>query len=102
MPWIHIDDIVGIFRHAIEAPVNGALNGVAPGVVTNADFTAALGRVLHRPTVLPVPGFALKLMFGEMAEVMLSSQRVLPQATGESGYRFVYPEIGAALASLLP
>ncbi len=100
MPWIHIDDIVGIFRHAIESTVSGPLNGCAPGVVTNADFTAALGRALHRPTVMPVPRFALKLLFGEMAEVMLSSQRVLPQATVQSGYQFKYPELGATLASL--
>jgi uncharacterized protein (TIGR01777 family) len=100
MPWIHIDDIAGIFRHGIETTVSGPLNGTAPGVVTNADFTAALGHALHRPTVLPVPKFALKLMFGEMAEVMLSSQRVLPRATEESGYKFQYPALGASLASL--
>ena len=100
MPWIHIDDIAGIFLHAVQNQVSGPLNGTAPGVVTNADFTAALGRALHRPAILPVPGFALKLLFGEMAEVMLSSQRVLPRATGQSGYRFQYPELGGALASL--
>jgi hypothetical protein len=100
MPWIHIDDIVGIFRHAIETAVSGPLNGTSPGVVTNADFTAAMGHVLHRPTLMTVPRFALKLMFGEMADVILGSQRVLPLATGKSGYEFNYPELGPALASL--
>jgi hypothetical protein len=99
-PWIHLDDICGIFRHAVEGGASGALNGAAPGVVTNADFTAALGKALHRPTVLAVPEFALKLMFGEMADVLLASQRVIPRATEGSGYRFLYPELGAALASL--
>jgi len=100
MPWIHLEDIVGIFRHAVEGIAAGPLNGVSPGIVTNAEFTAELGKVLHRPTILPVPGFALKLMFGEMAEVLLGGQRVIPQATEQSGYRFQYPELGAALASL--
>jgi len=100
MPWIHLEDIVGIFRHAMEGSATGPLNGVSPGVVTNAEFTAELGKALHRPTILPVPGFALKLMFGEMAEVLLGSQRVIPQATEQSGYRFQYPELGGALASL--
>ncbi len=100
MPWIHLHDIAGIFRHVIDNPVKGPLNGAAPGVVTNADFTTALGHALHRPTIMPVPEFALKLMFGEMAEVILSSQRVVPQGTVRSGYKFLYPELGAALASL--
>jgi uncharacterized protein (TIGR01777 family) len=100
MPWIHIDDIVGIFRHALESPVTGPLNGAAPGIVTNADFTAALGHALHRPTVLPAPEFALKMMFGEMADVLLASQRVVPAATEKSGYKFLFPELGRALASL--
>jgi uncharacterized protein (TIGR01777 family) len=100
MPWIHLDDIAGIFRHAVEGPVRGVLNGAAPGVVTNADFTSALGKALHRPTLLPAPGFALKLAFGEMAEMILSSQRVVPRATEASGYRFRYTELNAALASL--
>lgn len=99
-PWIHIDDIVGIFQHALEQPVEGALNGAAPGIVTNAEFTAELGRAINRPAFLQIPEFALKLMFGEMAQVLLSSQRVIPEATLRSGYRFQYPELGPALASL--
>jgi hypothetical protein len=97
MPWIHVADIAGIFRHAVETSVTGALNGCAPQAVTNGEFTTALGRALHRPTVLPVPGLALKLLFGEMAEVMLGSQRVEPRATLESGYKFQYPDLSGAL-----
>jgi uncharacterized protein (TIGR01777 family) len=100
MPWIHIDDIVGILRHAVEGTASGALNGVAPGVVRNAEFTAALAKRLHRPAVLPVPQFALKLAMGEMAEVVFDSQRILPRATEKSGYRFRYTDLSTALAAL--
>lgn len=100
MPWIHIDDIAGIFRHAIEGDASGPLNGVAPGVARNAELTTALAKALHRPAMFPVPRFALKLMFGEMADVLFDSQRVVPRATEKSGYRFQYPELAAALAAL--
>jgi NAD dependent epimerase/dehydratase family enzyme len=69
--------------------------------VINADFTRALAAALHRPALFPVPEFALRLMFGEMSEVLLASQRVLPKAAEAAGYRFQYPELGAALADLL-
>jgi uncharacterized protein (TIGR01777 family) len=97
MPWIHVADIAGIFRHAVESSVTGVLNGCSPGVVTNAEFTKALGHALGRPTLLPTPGFALKLLFGEMAEMILDSQRVTPRATRESGYKFKYPDLAEAL-----
>jgi hypothetical protein len=100
MPWIHIDDIVGIFRHAIETKVSGPLNGSSPGIVTNADFTTTLGHALHRPTVMPVPKFALKLLFGEMAEVILSSQKAVPKGTEQSGYKFQHEDLPEALSSL--
>jgi uncharacterized protein (TIGR01777 family) len=100
MPWIHLDDIAAIFQHAIGNPVHGALNGAAPGIVTNREFTAQLAEALHRPAFFPVPRFALNLLFGEMGEVMLDSQRVIPAATLESGYRFRYPDLPSALASL--
>lgn len=100
MPWIHIDDIVGIFRHAIETGANGPLNGTAPGIVTNTDFTTALGKTLHRPTIFPVPQLALKLLFGEMSEVLLASQRAIPQSTEKSGYKFKYPNLPEALTAL--
>lgn len=102
MSWIHIEDIVGLFVHALENPsLRGAVNGVAPNPVTNADFTRALGSALRRPAILPVPAFAVKLMFGEMGDVILGSQRVLPKATEEAGYRFRYPELGPALVNIL-
>lgn len=100
VPWIHLDDIVGIFRHGLESAVAGALNGAAPGIVRNVDFTAALGKAVHRPAVVPAPEFALKMMFGEMASVLFASQRVVPVASEKSGYRFRYPELAPALASL--
>jgi uncharacterized protein (TIGR01777 family) len=101
MSWIHLDDLVGIICHALANPMNGAFNGTAPNPVTNADFTSELASVLGRPALFPVPGFALKAMFGEMAEMLLGGQRVLPRATEAAGYRFQYPELGAALRNIL-
>jgi uncharacterized protein (TIGR01777 family) len=101
MSWIHVDDLVGLFAYAIEhTEVSGVLNGVAPVPVTNAEFTAALGRAVHRPAVLPVPATVLRLALGEMSTVLLTSQRVLPRAAQRLGFEFRYPEIGPALADL--
>lgn len=101
-PWIHIDDIVGIFRHAIlTATLSGPVNGVAPNPVTNAEFTRELGRALHRPAFLPVPQMALKVLMGEMSEVLFGSQRVAPKAALDSGYAFHHPLLAEALADLL-
>lgn len=103
LPWIHIDDELGLIRHAIthEAAV-GPLNAVAPEPVTNAEFVRALGEALGRPTVMKAPAFALRLAFGEMVdEVLLASQRVMPVRTLETGYNFRHPLLRAALADLL-
>jgi uncharacterized protein (TIGR01777 family) len=101
MSWIHVDDLVGLFAYAIEhTEVRGVLNGVAPAPVTNAEFTTALSRVLHRPGILPVPGLALRLALGEMSAMLLASQRVLPRAAQRFGFTFRYPEIGPALTDL--
>jgi NAD dependent epimerase/dehydratase family enzyme len=81
--------------------VRGALNGVAPIPVTNADFTQTLANTLHRPALFPVPAFALKLLFGEMSEILLASQRVLPAAPEAAGFKFRFPELGGALKDLL-
>lgn len=97
MPWIHMDDIVGVYRHSLETPVEGVLNGTAPHPVRNEAFTEALGDVLAQPTRLTVPEFALKMMFGEMADMMLGSLKVLPRATEASGYAFRFPLIHDAL-----
>ena len=101
MAWIHLDDEVGLIQHLLANPVRGPINGTAPNPVTNADFTKALGHALGRPAVFPIPVFMLKTMFGEMAEVMLASQRVLPKAAEAAGYRFRYPQLDAALQNIL-
>jgi uncharacterized protein (TIGR01777 family) len=100
-PWIHIDDIVGIFEHAVSnGSVSGPVNGTAPEPVTNADFTRQLARVLHRPAFLPAPGFALRLIMGEMADMLLTSQRVIPRAALDAGYGFKHPHLAGALEDL--
>ena len=98
MSWIHVDDLEGLVLFALEREsLRGPVNAVAPGAVTNAQFTQQLGRALHRPTLLPVPGFGLRLLFGEMAGVMLTGQHVLPGAAEAAGYGFAYPELDGAL-----
>lgn len=102
MPWIHIDDLVGLALHAASnQTMRGPINAVAPGVVTNAVFTKKLGQALHRPTFLPMPNTMLRLAFGEMSHVLLASQRVVPEVASRSGYGFAYPELTNALTSLL-
>jgi uncharacterized protein (TIGR01777 family) len=101
MSWIHAEDLVGIIGWALNGAVSGAVNGVGPNPATNEDFTKALAATLKRPAIFPVPAFGLKLLFGEMSEVLLGSQRVLPKVAEAGGYRFKYPELGAALADAL-
>jgi hypothetical protein len=98
--WIHLEDLANLFQFAIDNPVSGALNGVAPSPVTNAGFTRALAAALHRPAIFPVPKLALRVLFGEMAEVILSSQRVLPERPRTSGFVFRYPELTPALEQM--
>jgi hypothetical protein len=100
--WIHIDDAVNLILFALEnGQIRGAINATAPHPVTNAQFTRGLARVLHRPAIFPVPPFALRLMFGEMADVVLASQRVLPAAAQAAGFEFRYSDLAPALANLL-
>ena len=101
MSWIHLEDLAALFQFALANPVSGPLNGVAPNPVINADFTRALAASVHRPAIFPVPAFALRLLFGEMSEILLSSQRALPQAAEAAGFRFRYPELAPALAAVL-
>jgi len=102
MPWVHIDDLVGLLLHAANtATLTGAMNATAPNPVTNADFTRALGAALHRPAVFPVPALALRLGFGEFAQVLLASQRVVPRVALASGFVFKHPEIQEALADVV-
>ena len=100
MPWVHIDDVVGLLLHAAsDERLRGPVNVVSPTPVTNAEFTRALGRALGRPAILPVPRLALRAVFGELAEVLLHSQRVLPGAALETNYSFAYPALEPALVA---
>ncbi|HEX4138686.1 MAG TPA: TIGR01777 family oxidoreductase [Bryobacteraceae bacterium] len=101
MPWIHVDDVAEMFVHAVENEISGVWNAASPNPVTNAEFTRAMGKALHRPTLFPAPPFALKIAFGELAQHMLDSARVIPEAALKAGFRFQYPEVGPALRNLL-
>lgn len=101
MPWIHVDDLVAMYRFAADGSFSGALNGAAPNPVTNAEFTSKLGKVLDRPAFLTVPAFVLKTMFGEMAEVLLNGQRAIPEAAREFGFSWKFPGLEEALHNLL-
>ena len=101
MPWIHVADLASLYRFVVENPVRGPVNGVAPAVVRNAEFTREVGKALHRPTIFPVPLLALKLVFGEMADVLLHSQRVVPTVAESAGFPFQFPQLGPALTNLL-
>ena len=103
MSWVALPDVIQAIEFALENPsVAGAVNVVAPQPVTNADFTFALGRALHRPAWLRVPAFALRLAFGEMAEAtILESERVVPARLNASDFHFAYPELEACLRDLL-
>jgi uncharacterized protein len=98
--WIHADDEVGIYLHAIDR-ADGVLNAAAPNPVTNREFTRTLARTLGRPALFPVPAFAGRMLFGEGAMMLNEGQRVVPQRTLASGYVFHHPELGEALTSLL-
>ena len=103
MSWIHIDDEVGILLWALDnEKVSGTVNSTAPNPVTNRDFSQAIGRALHRPASVPVPGFVLDLKFGsEFGKVLRGGQRVMPRRALDLGYEFRYPEIDGALKNLL-
>lgn len=103
MSWVSLPEVTAIIRHAIESPaVRGPVNAVAPHPVRNAEFTRTLGRVLGRPTILPAPAFALRLVLGEMADaLLLSSQRIFPKRLAASGYQFRHEQLEAALREVL-
>ena len=98
MSWIHRADWLAMTTWAIETPaVSGVLNGTAPNPVTNAEFSKAIGRALHRPSWLPVPALALRIMVGELANyALIRGQRVVPKHALAGGFTFQYPDIGAA------
>jgi uncharacterized protein (TIGR01777 family) len=102
MSWIGIEDAVAAVQFLMKTQVVGAVNMTAPNPVTNAEFTRALGRVVHRPALLPAPAFALRLALGQMAdEALLASARAMPKRLMEGGFRFAQPNLEGALAAAL-
>ena len=102
MSWIHRDDVIGLIEWALtHANCTGAMNVTAPNPVTMREFCREVGRALHRPSWAPVPAFALRLLLGEMADMVLTGQRVVPEAAQRAGYAFRYPDLAPALAACL-
>jgi uncharacterized protein (TIGR01777 family) len=102
VPWIHLDDVVGALLHCIDHDgATGPVNVTAPHPVTNAELSRALGQALGRPAVLPVPGAAVRLLYGEMAEMVTTGQRAIPAKLQELGYGFRHPELQPALKDVL-
>ncbi|MEI7908521.1 MAG: TIGR01777 family oxidoreductase [Verrucomicrobiota bacterium] len=102
MPWIHLDDVRAALVHAVVSDtLRGAVNATAPEPARNAEFTCQLAAALHRPALLPVPGFALKLALGGFGTSLLDSQRVLPEALVADGFRFKFPDLTSALGNLV-
>lgn len=100
-PWIHHADATGLILHALDREtVAGPINLVAPGAVRQARFAKALGRALNRPAIVPTPGFALRLLFGEGAEVLTTGVNAVPARAREVGYTFIHPDLDGALAEI--
>jgi uncharacterized protein (TIGR01777 family) len=102
MPWIHADDLVGLYLAAIDGPQwSGPVNASAPEPVTNRAFSRALGRALRRPALVPIPGAALRLLYGEMAEIVTEGQRAVPRRATALGHRFAHADLDEALRDAL-
>jgi uncharacterized protein (TIGR01777 family) len=102
VPWIHLDDVVGGLLHCVDSEsCAGAVNLTAPDPVTNATLSHALGHALHRPSLLPVPGFAVAILYGEMAELVTQGQRAVPAQLEQTGYAFTHTDVEAALRDVL-
>ena len=103
MSWITLDDLIRIIHFALENEnLNGAVNATAPNPVKNKEFTDTFGKVLHRPTIIPVPAFGIKLLFGEMGEtLLLEGARVLPKRLEDAGFEFKFPKLEDALKHVL-
>jgi uncharacterized protein (TIGR01777 family) len=102
MPWIHLDDVIGIYLAAIDNPTfQGPVNASAPEPVTNKAFAKALGRAINRPAVAPVPGFTIKLLYGEMSQIVLTGVNMVPGRVAELGYEFQHPDLDEALRDTL-
>ncbi len=101
-PWVALDDAVGAVHHALmDDGLNGPFNVSAPAPISQATFARVLGQVLRRPAALPVPGFALRALLGEMSEVILTGARVLPRRLTAAGFRFLQPDLAVALSEML-
>lgn len=103
MSWIALDDLIRIVHFALENEnLSGAINATAPNPVTNKEFTETLGKILHRPTIFPIPEFGVKLLFGEMGEtLLLGGARVLPKKLEDAGFEFKFPKLEDALKHIL-
>lgn len=102
MSWVHLDDVVGAFIHALNtSSLSGPVNIAAPNPVTNAEFTRALAKALSRPAIFTVPGFALRIAMGEMAQFALGSARLYPLRIIESGFKFRWDDVESALRDIL-
>jgi len=102
MPWIHLEDVIGIYLAAIDDERwTGPFNATAPEPVSNREFSKALGRALHRPAIAPVPGFAIRALYGGMAKLVVEGQNAIPRRASELGYRFRHPDLDEALRSAL-
>ncbi len=99
--WIHIEDLVRIYRFVIDNKLTGIFNAVSPTPVTNYTLTKALGKALHRPTILPIPKFVLNIMYGEAASVLTGSKEVYPKALLDAGFVFSHHNISDALKDIL-
>lgn len=99
--WTHREDLIGIIKYVLEnKAISGPINVTAPQPVTNKEFSSAIGRALGRPSWLPVPGFVLKIAFGELGSVLLTGQRVMPEKISKAGYQFKYPDVDRALRAI--
>lgn len=102
MPWVHVADLARMYVHAADhGEIRGPMNAVAPQPVRNSEFTKALARQLHRPAFMPAPYLGLRLVFGEFAQVLFASQRVIPRVALDTGFAFQYPDITSALREIL-
>ncbi len=101
MSWIALGDVARLLKFIINSGLTGPVNAVSPNPVTNREFTRALAETLHRPALIPVPVFALKLLFGQAAAVLTASKEVYPKRALEAGFRFEFPEIRPALEYIL-
>jgi hypothetical protein len=100
--WIHRNDLTEAFRFLLNRPeISGPVNFTAPNPVRNREFVAALGKALHRPAMVPAPGFMLRLALGEFGSVLLKGQKVIPKKLLEGGFQFRFPRIEEALADIL-